>query len=618
MRRRPHAPAEVPSPRALVLEPDGRWLELLPPIVRLEAASPAQVPALLVDVERRSERGEVAIGWVSYEAAPAFDPALTAGVGSPPYAVFLVSRRWQRRAERGLGLRGRRLAIEWRPEIDAAAHRAALEQILAGIAAGDFYQVNHTFRVLATVADALEDSSASPGFDPWPLFANLQRAQRGAFAAYVDDGTIAACSASPELFFALDGERIESRPMKGTARRGLDLAEDGVRIARLRTSSKERAENLMIVDMVRNDLGRIALPGSVEARDLFVVETYPTVHQMVSTVSARTRAPMVEIFRALFPAASITGAPKSSSMRAIAAFEPSPRGIYTGAVGAILPGRRARFAVAIRTAVLDRGPEMADRRLVYGTGSGVVADSDPASEWRECAAKAANLRHVLPRFRLLESLRWSPARGYWYREAHLERMAASALYFGFRWRESAVRRRLDATAAELSVAGADAKVRLLVDRRGSVEVTHEPLGGAGRWRVALGGLPVHSRDRFLRHKTTRRGVYRSALGEARRRHPEADDVLLFNQQGELTETTRANVVVLDEHGRWSTPEVGCGLLDGVLRRRLLGRGRIVERVISRRDLLAARDVLLINSVRGLVRIDPVGWSWADVEGRRGA
>ncbi|MHB8078722.1 MAG: aminodeoxychorismate synthase component I, partial [Candidatus Krumholzibacteriia bacterium] len=344
------------------------------------------------EVAAQTERRRVAAGFVAYEAAPAFDAALAvrppdvsgpaaAGPGPRPPAAWFGFYDAARLERRPPGVR--RTAVwrvgPWRPSLTAAAHAAAVARVKGHIAAGDTYQVNLTFRLRSDLRG-----------DPWAFCRALQRRQPSGCGAYLDTGEDVVASASPELFFRLDGERIVTRPMKGTSPRGGDAAHDRRLAARLRASAKERAENVMIVDMMRNDLGRIARPGSVVVERLLAVERYPTVLQMTSTVAARTVASLPDLFAALFPCASVTGAPKPRTMAIIADLEPTPRGIYTGAVGCALPGRRAQFNVAIRTVHLAAATGAAE----YGVGGGIVWDSTAAAEYAECLAKAAVLRRA--------------------------------------------------------------------------------------------------------------------------------------------------------------------------------------------------------------------------------
>jgi para-aminobenzoate synthetase/4-amino-4-deoxychorismate lyase len=465
------------------------------------------------------------------------------------------------------------------------------------IARGDTYQVNLTWRLRAPFAGCAAD-----------LFAALYEAQPVPHAALLELGDHALLSLSPELFFRRRGGLVICRPMKGTAPRGRWPAEDAAAAAALAGSEKERAENLMIVDMVRNDLGRVARPGSVATSDLFRLERYATVWQMTSTVSARTEAPLGELVRALFPSASVTGAPKASTMGLVAELESAPRGPYCGAIGWVGPGGRARFNVAIRTVWVDRRRGIAE----YGTGGGVTWDSSADAELAESRLKARLLLAAPRRFALLETLLWRPRRGWWLLPEHLARLRASARHLGFRFAAGEVESALAAAAAGLPPR--PHRGRLLLDRSGAVRVETEPLieprrePGPARqrpaasdrrrrraWRVVLAPAPIDPREPLLFHKTTWREPYEAARAAA----PGFDDVLLWNPAGELTESTLANLVVrLD--GRLLTPPVACGLLAGTLRARLLLRGRIAEGVVRVEDLPRCEGAWLVNSVRGWI------------------
>jgi para-aminobenzoate synthetase/4-amino-4-deoxychorismate lyase len=381
--------------------------------------------------------------------------------------------------------------------------------------------------------------------------------------------------------------------MKGTAARGRTTREDLEQSRVLRSSSKEQAENLMIVDLLRNDLSRVAEIGSVVVDELFSLERYPTVWQMTSQVSARVRpgTALLELFRALFPCGSVTGAPKRRTMQLIDDLEPTPRGVYCGAVGLVAPPSapfRARFNVAIRTVVVDRGTGAA----VYGVGGGITWGSEAARERAEVRAKAAVLAHDGAEHRLLETLAFVPGEGLRNVDRHLARMADSADWTGFRFDRTAV---LEALAGAVSDRADPARIRILVSRDGLVDVESEalPPPAARPVRLALDDDPVDATSPWLQHKTTRRDVYLTrAL-----RHPEVDDVVLVNQQGELTETTTANVA-LRIGGRWWTPPTASGCLPGVERARLLELGRLHERVLTVADLHAAEQIAVLNSLRG--------------------
>jgi para-aminobenzoate synthetase/4-amino-4-deoxychorismate lyase len=565
--------------RRIVLRDREGFLEYREPLETLVAQASSEVLTVLERAERRVQvEGLHAAGYVSYEAAPAFDPAfVTRPRGRLPLVCLGLFR--EPCALPALPAAGAPLRAEWRMSIGRDAYAARIGAIRAQIAAGNTYQVNYTVRQLA---DGLSD--------PWQLF--LAVATDAPYAAYVECADHAIVSASPELFFERAGDSLVCRPMKGTAPRGLRLAEDRALGERLRRSPKDRAENVMIADMLRNDLGRVAEPGTVRATALCEIEKYRTVWQLTSTVRAQSRAPLAEVFRALFPCASVTGAPKIASMRLIAELEDAPREIYTGAIGWIAPGERARFSVAIRTAWIDRVTHTA----VYGVGGGIVWDSDADAEYRECLDKARILvAGARPRpFELLETLLWSRAGTWFLLDAHLARLADSAEYFGFSFDRARITAALAALAARLPAEAR--RVRLLLSRDGAVQLAAGTIEPAAPRRVRLAAAPVNRDDPFLYHKTTVRDVYETARADA----GDCDDVLLWNAAGELTESTIANLVVrLD--GRLVTPPVECGLLPGTLRAALLAEGRIHERRIRTPELRDADEIWLINSVRGWMR-----------------
>ncbi|RME98399.1 MAG: aminodeoxychorismate synthase, component I, partial [Chloroflexi bacterium] len=448
------------------------------------------------------------------------------------------------------------------------------------------YQVNYTLRLQTKFSG-----------DARALFWRLARAQSSGYAALIDTGRHIICSASPELFFARNGLHIEMRPMKGTAPRGCTTAEDAANIRWLEASVKNRAENVMIVDMIRNDLSVTADPGTVCVPRLFTVEKYPTVLQMTSTVTAQTGVPTPDLFSALFPCASITGAPKVRTMQIISELETSPRGVYTGCVGFMLPGRQAQFNVAIRTVCIDR----ATRTAEYGVGSGIVWDSDTAEEYEECQTKAQVLAADRPEFDLLETLLWEPGSGYFLAAAHVARMVDSAGYFDFAVTEAQLWHKLEQAAHNLGEQ--PCRVRLLASRSGRILVQSTPLAQSAlprRFSVALAPSPVDSKNPFLYHKTTHRQVYRRAQAA----HPAADDVLLWNERGQITESCIANVVVRFGN-RLVTPPVGCGLLAGTYRGYLLAQQKITEQVVTLDDLKRADQVYLINSVRRWIDVLPL-------------
>ena len=570
--------------RQAVLRDDaaGHWLLFDRPEEVLVAHDVSDVVRVLTEAEERvAKEGLHAAGFLGYEAAAAFDEAFSARTGGAlPLVVLGLFREPERRHRLpGTGAGGRPLP-EWAFTGSREGYLASLGRIRDEIRRGNTYQVNFTVRQRAAGVDY-----------PWELF--LATASDAPFAAFIDLGEFSILSASPELFFDLEGERLACRPMKGTAARGMTTAEDREQKRRLQASLKDRAENVMIADMVRNDMGRVAAAGSVEAVALYDIEKYRTVWQMTSTITASTRASVCDIFRALFPSASVTGAPKVASMQLIAELEDSPREVYTGAIGYLSPGRRARFSVAIRTAVIDRKTGTGR----YGVGGGIVWDSVPEDEYEECLDKAKVLASPVPdrQFKLLETLRWDE--GYALLEEHMERLEESAEYFDFALDRAEVTRQLEELAAGFAV-GRAFRVRLLAARNGDVQLETRLLPaqpGAPLWRLVLAAFPVDPRDPFLYHKTTRRDVYDRALEGI----GDCDDVVLWNEQGDVTETSVGNLVVRAA-GRLWTPPVRCGLLAGTFRRKLLHENVIAERPISVEEFAGAAEIFVINSVRGWV------------------
>ncbi|HWD28486.1 MAG TPA: aminodeoxychorismate synthase component I, partial [Rhizomicrobium sp.] len=493
-------------------------------------------------------------------------PLLWFGVFAAPEAV----------ARADLMPAGRACAGPLRHEWDEAAYAARFARVHDYIAAGDIYQANLSFRSRFAFAG-----------DPLALYLGLRDRAQAAHGAYIDDGARHVLSLSPEQFFEITpAGGITAKPMKGTAPRGADALADARAKAALAASPKDRAENLMIVDLVRNDIGRLALIGSVAVKDLFAVETYPTLHTMVSTVTAQLKpATRVEqIVRALFPCGSITGAPKIRAMEIIRALEESPRGLYCGAIGMFAPDGSAAFNVAIRTITIEDG------QGTLGIGGAVVQDSTAPSEYAECLLKARYFDSVRKPLQLIETLRW--ADGFVRREAHLARMARSAAVFAMPFDDARARAALDAAVAQAREAQ---RVRLTLDEQGAFAATAAPLGPPQpRWTYALSPYRMSSTDLLLRHKTSWRELYDS---EAARLG--ADEALFVNERGELTEGSRSTLFVR-LGGKLLTPPLACGLLDGILRRELLETGACAEAVLTPADLETAGEVLFGNSLRGLI------------------
>ena len=616
------------------------WTRLFTAPMRVCVAfSPAEIPSLFSEIGNAVAAGHCAAGFFSYECASCFEPK--AGARAPkagePLAWFGIYERSYvfdhaagkfecaepSELERFRSQLPNAEAPSRSPEPEIAAEFALNEseyaqritQIHEWIRAGDVYQLNFT----APMKFEAPCSAAA-------LYARLRARQP------VDYGAFLHCepgrrilSFSPELFLRIDDDgatrRIATRPMKGTARRGRTTREDREIAEWLANDPKNRSENVMIVDLVRNDLGRVAQTGSVRVEELFAVERYPTLWQMTSTVSAELRldAGFYEIFRALFPCGSVTGAPKVRATQLIAELEDAPRGVYTGAIG-FFSRRQTAFNVAIRTLELDGACG------TMGVGSGVVIDSDPAAEYRECLLKANFLTgsaHRTPSpiggnipivsqpegFSLIETMLWDG--GYPLLELHLDRLEDSAKYFDFSCDRAAVRAALEDHARPFaddqladSAPPSPRKVRLLFDAEGSVQIGSEALPTLGDpnrlGRARIVAERTDPGDRMLYHKTTHRLLYNRAFEQAVR--DGFDDVLFLNLKDELTEGAISNVFV-EKDGRWFTPPIECGLLPGVYRRHLLeSRPEIEERVLSLDDLRTADAIYLCNAVRGLRKV----------------
>jgi len=563
----------------------------------LRAERLTQVRDVLERAEAAALDGWWVAGFVTYECAPAFDPGLEVHERDPswcpqlPLAWFgLYERcvtgplRLPRGGQRPGGPR-------WDVGIAREEYALRVKAIHDEIEAGNAYQVNFTSSVL----------SRSPG-EPGALYRQLVMAQQPAHAALIELDGVAIVSASPELFIDWDGTTLRSRPMKGTRRRGRWREEDDQREAELTGSAKDRAENVMIVDLIRNDMGKVARVGSVSVDELWSTEAYPYVWQMVSEVRCATRphTRLVDVFDAMFPCGSVTGAPKQSAMGIIRSMESAARGVYCGAVGLLCPaaqGVHVRFNVAIRTAVLDS----ASGRARFGSGGGIVADSQPEAEYRELVLKAAMLNSSLGQpFRLLETFRFTPGEPNAHVGRHLARVRGSAGFLGF-----AVRADLDARLARrLARVEHDARVRLLISRDGrtEIQIADAPPASAGPVVLEIDDEPVPSQWPLLFHKSTCRGVYE----HRRRRHSGADDVVMVNERGECTEVTTANLAVR-RGSAWLTPPLACGCLPGVERARLIERGVLTEAVLTPDDLRTADELAVVNSLRGwrrAVLVDP--------------
>lgn len=576
------APPALPLDAPFVLLDDARpggRARLLTGLQRVISAD--RIDQVVPALEQLRSADEVA-GFLSYEAGLALEPKLAPLAPEPsedrPPLLWFGAFGRSEEVDAAAILPSREGAWVGAPQplMDRDAYLEALERLHRHILAGGIYQANFTFPAEVSLAG-----------HPLALYAGLRERARAGHGALVFTGSYWVLSLSPELFFTLEKGRVTTRPMKGTATRGADAAADARQIEALAADPKQRAENLMIVDLLRNDVSRVAMPGTVKVPELFKVETYPTVHQLVSTVTGELEPgrDLIDVLRALFPCGSITGAPKIRAMEIIAQNEIAPRGVYCGAIGRIGADGDAAFSVAIRTLMMRDGDSVAR----MGLGSGIVSDSRAVDEWRECAAKGAFVA-APERFDLLETMRHDAHEGIVDLDRHLERLVRSADALGFSFDRHQARNELQAA----SFGAGTAKVRLLLARSGAVAVEVRPLDTQPDQpvSVALARLPVPPHDFRLRHKTSNRAFYEEARAAAG-----TFEVLFTDPDGFLTEGSFTTVFV-EREDRLLTPPLSRGLLPGILRERLLEDGRAVEADLRPEDL--AGGFLIGNALRGLI------------------
>ena len=549
------------------------------PIEQRTAYALDEVIPLLRRAEAAASEGMWVALALSYEAAPAFDHALKVRTSSEfPLAWMGVFE--ERSSTEFNSIPDRPFLIsEWEPQIDKRQYRQAIHSIRDYIESGDTYQVNFTFPLRGSVVG-----------DSFSCFRAIARSQGAAYSAYLDICSHKILSFSPELFVERRGNKLITRPMKGTLARGRWLEEDVQRAQQLRASEKDRAENVMIVDLMRSDLGKIAETGSVKVPELFAVERINRVLQMTSTVTAvqRPEVGIIGVLRALFPCGSVTGAPKARSMAIIKELEDHPRGIYTGGIGMLCPNGDAIFSVPIRTLAVDSGNGAA----TFGVGGAITWDSTTDGEYDECCLKARFLTDPWAEFELLETIALNDGE-YALLDRHLARARDSARYFGFRWNEAEVLKALHDIRQSQPLQRW--RIRLLVGRNGRVHTEAFPLGEPRIAPVAVkfASCAIDDHDPLVFHKTTARSRYDVELERCR----PCDDVILWNSRGEVTESTVANIVVFSGGKHW-TPPREAGLLAGTLRGELISKGQLFERTITKDELAAADSFALINSVRG--------------------
>jgi len=572
------------------------------PIQILSASTLDEMPSLFERVETALADGFYAAGYVGYECGYHFQqvrpdalpvpelPLAWFGIYRDP-AVFVhpvnapendASSLIRDKPESILTMPAGAVALS----ISEDAYSEKVRRVKEYIQAGDTYQVNLTDRVEATFDGPVDE-----------IFALLSTRQPVAYSAFLHVGDAYILSLSPELFFKIDKGTIVTRPMKGTMPRGLDSLEDIEIARRLREDEKNRAEHVMIVDLLRNDLGRICTMGSIRVEDLFSVEKYRSLFQMTSTVTGTLRANIsyYEIFRSMFPSGSITGAPKIRTMQIINELEQTPRGVYTGTIGFIAPDRTCVFNVAIRTLVLK------NTHAAMGVGGGIVADSEPAEEYRECLLKASFLTQSTPPFQLIETMLWEDEIALL--NMHLDRLEVSASYFGFAFDRQTIAKQLDTRLKQLAP-HSRFRVRLLLDSEGALTIATTPCPPhKSSGRVLVSSARTYSRNIFLRHKTTNRALYDTLYAQSRAEG--FDDVIFLNERDEVTEGAISSVFI-QRGDRLLTPPLGSGVLPGVFRRHLLESNKTAEvRVLTVQDLESADHVFLCNSVRGMSRVTSI-------------
>jgi len=577
---------EIPSPLVICdfVDQDGLPQRRLfsNPTDILSANSVAEIYPALRKIQQLVSQGYFAAGYLSYEAAPAFDPAFKV---HPKHKMPLL---WfgifaKPGTELDLPWVDTCSTSCWKSKTSRKQYNIHIKKIKRALSRGDTYQVNYTMRLRARFEG-----------DDLGYYHRLKSVQRSDYSVYINTGRFRILSVSPELFFKINGKTVTTRPMKGTMPRGRWLEEDQEFAAKLSASAKDQAENGMIVDLLRNDLSKIPGVISVQVPRLFDIEPYPTVYQMTSTVTATVsdNTTFVDVLEALFPCGSITGAPKISTMGLIAELEQSPREVYCGTIGIIEPSGDALFNVAIRTVFMDSETGIAE----YGIGGGVTWDSTTEGEYAEAFAKAALLERVDLPFELLETMKLEHGE-YALFHRHMTRLSSSARYFAISLDLGMITDSLQEHARQYE--GKRRRVRLLVSQSGEVRVESTALSELSHDRqiVAMASTPTSKENRFLYHKTTRRDVYTHHQNE----HPNVYDVLLWNEDGHITEFTNGNIV-LEIDGRKVTPAREYGLLAGTFRAHLLDEGVIEEGCLRSSDIGIASQIWLINSVRGWVPV----------------
>tara|TARA_B100001250_G_scaffold72479_2_gene58938 strand:+ start:18585 stop:20354 length:1770 start_codon:yes stop_codon:yes gene_type:complete len=576
------------------------WIEFVDPIGLYLANSISEVKDTIRKAEKRSlEENLWMVGFLSYEASKAFDEKYITNHPNKnfPLAWFALFDKPIYKAEPFFSNNYYGSSLEWIPEIEKNVYLSNIQNIKNLIRSGQTYQVNYSYRLNSEFIDYISCSRE--------LFSEMIKNQPIGYGAYIETENFSIASASNEIFFEKNGSNILCRPMKGTVSRGYDLKSDNGNSKWLIESEKNKAENLMITDMVRNDLGKFSNYGSVDVTSLFEIEKYPTLWQMTSSVKAKTSANLLTILTSLFPAASITGAPKHRTMEIISNLESSPREIYTGSVGLMRPDGSCQFNVAIRTAWFNN----ITKKASYSVGGGIVIDSQEEEEWQECNTKSIIIKNNIRDFNLLETIKWDELQGFYFLQNHLERLKKTSIFFGRPFDSENIIEKLNKDIDNFNSSKKNQyplRIRLLLDTLGLAKTEISKLDDfIEPYNVLVSNLTYDvARNTFIANKTTNRKIYEDALIEAKKIQPSIQDVIIINKNMELTESTIANLFV-EVKGKLLTPPEISGLLPGIYRQHLLDTGKAEEEILNLDILDKATNFFLANSVRGLWPINIV-------------
>ena len=548
------------------------------PIKELKTRNVAEVADLLAQVESYQEQGYYVVGYVSYEAAPAFEVKLA--VHKAPllgeYLLYFTVHDSVETSPIPLTYDAIDLPSNWQEVTSKKEYEKAIAQIHHHLRQGDTYQVNYTVQLK-------QDLSANP----FAIYNRMVVEQEAGYNAYVEHDEMAVISMSPELFFEQNDRELTTRPMKGTTKRGLTNQEDLNQAAWLEEDPKNRSENMMIVDLLRNDMNRLSEVGSEHVERLCQVEQYSTVWQMTSTIKSQVRSDvdLVEIFRSLFPCGSITGAPKIATMEIIKNLEPQARGVYCGTIGILLPNGRRIFNVAIRTIQLHKG------QAIYGVGGGITWDSTWESEYREVHQKAAVLYRKQVPFQLITTGKISQ-KHLLFKEEHIDRLRNAGRYFAYPFNPENLLQRIDAECQACHVEK-DYRLRISISKSGDIDLCCQELTP---FRPAFCQAQLCLQERSLQTPFTYfKTTYRPHLTVAKQ------EKIYHNENGELLETSIGNLV-LQIAGKLYTPPINLGILPGIYRQHLLEKGKVEEKVLTLEELARAEAIYGCNAVRGLYKL----------------